>query len=246
MTTTTQRLPVEALGDRELVDRLSKLPKDKQPFWLLNWQALEAMRENPQTYPQRPSHFNQPLSPSFSESASTSNGSPPFTNVAGFSASNQFSSSATAGSGATLNNNPMNVIPNPSTDEFENRFGNDDTNIDKTSVTAVQVLKPTYPIYAHVDDVLGNKYIPSQTSQSGSSTNNSGAKHTTSSNKPTNRKPAKENRKLALQDSTKFSDTDFFYAPPRTMFKQPILHTSFDDYMEKPFDLKSENYDILY
>ncbi|GBP39912.1 hypothetical protein EVAR_83049_1 [Eumeta japonica] len=54
---TTERLPVEALGDRELVDRLSKLPKDKQPFWLLNWQALEENRKRPQTYPQRPNSF---------------------------------------------------------------------------------------------------------------------------------------------------------------------------------------------
>ncbi|XP_049876213.1 uncharacterized protein LOC126373899 [Pectinophora gossypiella] len=55
--TTTMRLPVEALGDRDLVDRLSKLPIDQQPFWFINWQALEAQRKNPQTYPQRPNGF---------------------------------------------------------------------------------------------------------------------------------------------------------------------------------------------
>ncbi|CAG5020461.1 unnamed protein product [Parnassius apollo] len=38
---TTQRLPLEALGDRDLVNRLNKLPIDKQPFWFLNWKALE-------------------------------------------------------------------------------------------------------------------------------------------------------------------------------------------------------------
>lgn len=57
---TTQRLPIEANGDRDLVDRLSKLPIDNQPFWLINWQALEAHRENPQTYPQKPNPFLDP------------------------------------------------------------------------------------------------------------------------------------------------------------------------------------------
>lgn len=56
-TTTTQRLPIEALGDRELVNRLSKLPVDQQPFWFINWQALEAMRQKPQTWPQKPNDF---------------------------------------------------------------------------------------------------------------------------------------------------------------------------------------------
>ncbi|KPI98640.1 PREDICTED: uncharacterized protein LOC106126583 [Papilio xuthus] len=54
---TTQRLPLEAQGDRDLVDRLSKLPLDKQPFWLINWQALEAHRQQPQSYPIRPNPF---------------------------------------------------------------------------------------------------------------------------------------------------------------------------------------------
>lgn len=54
---TTPRLPLEAQGDRELVERLSKLPIDKQPFWFINWQALEAQRQNPQTYPQKPNSF---------------------------------------------------------------------------------------------------------------------------------------------------------------------------------------------
>ncbi|GBP39897.1 hypothetical protein EVAR_83032_1 [Eumeta japonica] len=54
---TTQRLPVEALGDRELVDRISKLPVDQQPFWYINWQALEQNRKNPQTYQPNPNPF---------------------------------------------------------------------------------------------------------------------------------------------------------------------------------------------
>ncbi|PZC74913.1 hypothetical protein B5X24_HaOG207043 [Helicoverpa armigera] len=56
-TTTTIRLPLEALGDAELVQRLSKLPIDQQPFWLINWRALEQNRNNPQTYPQRENSF---------------------------------------------------------------------------------------------------------------------------------------------------------------------------------------------
>ncbi|CAH0720379.1 unnamed protein product, partial [Brenthis ino] len=56
-TTTTQRLPIEALGDRELVNRLGKLPEDKQPFWFLNWQALEEFRKQPQSFELRPSVF---------------------------------------------------------------------------------------------------------------------------------------------------------------------------------------------
>lgn len=49
---------MEANGDKNLVDRLSKLPVDKQPFWFINWQALEEQRKKPQTYPLRPSPFN--------------------------------------------------------------------------------------------------------------------------------------------------------------------------------------------
>ncbi|XP_023937276.1 carboxylesterase 1C [Bicyclus anynana] len=50
-------LPVEAKGDRALVERLSKLPIDKQPFWFINWKAIEENRKNPQTYPQRENSF---------------------------------------------------------------------------------------------------------------------------------------------------------------------------------------------
>ncbi|KAF9424557.1 hypothetical protein HW555_000368 [Spodoptera exigua] len=56
-TSTTIRLPLEALGDVELVRRLSKLPVEHQPFWLLNWKALEENRKRPQTYPQRGNGF---------------------------------------------------------------------------------------------------------------------------------------------------------------------------------------------
>lgn len=47
ITTTTIRLPVDALGDRELVDRISKWPRDKWPFWYANWRAIEEHRSRP-------------------------------------------------------------------------------------------------------------------------------------------------------------------------------------------------------
>lgn len=54
---TTERLPLEALGDRNLVNRISRLPIDQQPFWYINWKALEDHRNNPQTYAQKPNPF---------------------------------------------------------------------------------------------------------------------------------------------------------------------------------------------
>ncbi|XP_028171051.1 uncharacterized protein LOC114360524 [Ostrinia furnacalis] len=50
VSTTTQRLPLEANGDANLVNQLMKLPVDQRPFWLLNWQALEEYRRQPQTH----------------------------------------------------------------------------------------------------------------------------------------------------------------------------------------------------
>ncbi|XP_063386349.1 uncharacterized protein LOC134672400 [Cydia fagiglandana] len=61
-TTTTQRLPIEALGDRALVDQLSQLPVDKQPFWLLNWRALEQHRQKHPTFQHSQSNFANELS----------------------------------------------------------------------------------------------------------------------------------------------------------------------------------------
>lgn len=43
-----QYIPVDALGDYNLVNKLSQRPQHLQPFWLLNWQAIEAHRNNPQ------------------------------------------------------------------------------------------------------------------------------------------------------------------------------------------------------
>lgn len=48
---------MQANGDRNLIDRLDKLPLDKQPFWYINWKIAEASINKPLTYPQRPSHF---------------------------------------------------------------------------------------------------------------------------------------------------------------------------------------------
>lgn len=241
VTTTTQRLPIEALGDRDLVDRLSKLPKENQPFWLLNWQALEEQRKNPQTYPQRPSHFGQPLNgfnsgsqfssgTSGSSSDTTSGNTDTANNNSGSTNSETTNFNETSNDSAALNNNPINVLPEPATsNRFENRFGNDDTNSDTTRITAGQILTPTYPLYAHVDDVLSNRYVPSKTSQT-----------TASNNKPTSKNLAKEKQKLELLETKKIEDTSVFNAPSVSMFRQPILDSSFDDDVARPFDIQSE------
>lgn len=53
-TTATQRppLPINAHGDQGLIDRLNQLPRDKQPFWFINYQQLEAQRG--QAFPAQP------------------------------------------------------------------------------------------------------------------------------------------------------------------------------------------------
>ena len=42
--TTTQRIPVDALGDHDLVDRLNDWPRENRPFWLLNAYHIEQQR----------------------------------------------------------------------------------------------------------------------------------------------------------------------------------------------------------
>ncbi|TGZ51017.1 Translation initiation factor IF-2 [Temnothorax longispinosus] len=37
-------LPVDAHGDIDLVNRIKTWPRDKQPFWYINWQAIQAHR----------------------------------------------------------------------------------------------------------------------------------------------------------------------------------------------------------
>jgi len=40
------QLPVDAHGDREWVNYLSQLPVENQPFWFINYQAIEAHRNS--------------------------------------------------------------------------------------------------------------------------------------------------------------------------------------------------------
>ncbi|CAG5033210.1 unnamed protein product [Parnassius apollo] len=49
--------PIEARGDGSLINRLNQMPIDNRPFWYLNWQAYDALRSRPQTWPQRPNNF---------------------------------------------------------------------------------------------------------------------------------------------------------------------------------------------
>ncbi|XP_031834578.1 uncharacterized protein LOC116427885 [Nomia melanderi] len=46
-TTTTVNpldLPVDALGDVDLINRIKTWPRDKQPFWYLNWVQIQENR----------------------------------------------------------------------------------------------------------------------------------------------------------------------------------------------------------
>ena len=44
------RLPYDAHGDRDLVQYLNQQPVDKRPFWLINYQAIEAHRNGSNVY----------------------------------------------------------------------------------------------------------------------------------------------------------------------------------------------------
>lgn len=37
-------LPVDAMGDVALVNRIKTWPRDKQPFWFINWQQIQEHR----------------------------------------------------------------------------------------------------------------------------------------------------------------------------------------------------------
>lgn len=41
----TQRIPIELLHDREVYDIYNRHPVDKQPFWIVNYQTIEAHRQ---------------------------------------------------------------------------------------------------------------------------------------------------------------------------------------------------------
>lgn len=51
-------VPIEARGDRRLVNRLNSFPVDKQPFWFINWRQYRDMMQKPQTYPLRDNVFS--------------------------------------------------------------------------------------------------------------------------------------------------------------------------------------------
>lgn len=51
-------VPIEARGDRGLVNRLNSFPVDKQPFWFINWRQYRDMMQKPQTYQLRDNIFN--------------------------------------------------------------------------------------------------------------------------------------------------------------------------------------------
>ncbi|CAL7936598.1 unnamed protein product [Xylocopa violacea] len=40
-------LPVDALGDVALVNKIKTWPRDKQPFWYINWQQIQEHRGDP-------------------------------------------------------------------------------------------------------------------------------------------------------------------------------------------------------
>ncbi|EDV52707.1 uncharacterized protein LOC6544129 [Drosophila erecta] len=46
VTPVLSQLPIDAHGDREWVNHLSQLPVEQQPFWFINYQAIEAHRNS--------------------------------------------------------------------------------------------------------------------------------------------------------------------------------------------------------
>lgn len=48
---TTTRMPIEANGDTSLIDIIKRLPIDQQPFWFINWMAIEAQKNNGRPLP---------------------------------------------------------------------------------------------------------------------------------------------------------------------------------------------------
>lgn len=50
-------VPIEAKGDRALVNRIEKMPVDNRPFWYINADAYAAARKQPQTWPLKQNNF---------------------------------------------------------------------------------------------------------------------------------------------------------------------------------------------
>ncbi|XP_064073689.1 fatty acyl-CoA hydrolase precursor, medium chain [Vanessa tameamea] len=95
-------LPIEAKGDRDLVERISKFPIDKQPFWYINWKALEENRKNPQTYEQRPNSFTDSIINQGQNVASNTDG---LNSKFGTSIESQSENSASGNTQSRFNNN---------------------------------------------------------------------------------------------------------------------------------------------
>lgn len=59
VTSSTPRLPYDAHGDATVVDILNRRPVDKRPFWLINYEAIEAHRNGGVAPTARPSAVNE-------------------------------------------------------------------------------------------------------------------------------------------------------------------------------------------
>lgn len=58
---TTPRIPVDARGDPELVNWLNTWPRENKPFWLLNYEKIEAMRNQGAAQSSNQVRNNQPV-----------------------------------------------------------------------------------------------------------------------------------------------------------------------------------------
>lgn len=52
-------IPAQLNGDRNYANMLNALPQENQPFFFVNRDQVAANLANPQTYPLRPSPFNE-------------------------------------------------------------------------------------------------------------------------------------------------------------------------------------------
>lgn len=50
-------VPIEAKGDRKLINTIEKMPVDNQPFWYLNAVQYDALRQQPKTWPLKTNNF---------------------------------------------------------------------------------------------------------------------------------------------------------------------------------------------
>lgn len=71
VTSSTPRLPYDAIGDAAVVDILNRRPVDQRPFWLINYEAIEAHRNGgvrplPPT-PARPSFAGAAIQPAIND-----------------------------------------------------------------------------------------------------------------------------------------------------------------------------------